>query len=70
MRQTGTIVLIIGIIGLLFFGIKAIINASSQHAMGINTAPQSAGFVPMIISVLVIIVGILMFLSAGRKIRK
>ncbi len=70
MRQFGTVVLIIGIIGVLFFGIRTLIHADAQDFLGINPGAFATGFTPLIISILVVIVGILMFLSAGKKVRK
>ena len=70
MRQTGTVVLILGIISLVFFGVRTLTHTGSPDGLGIDATPFSTGFTPMVISILVIIVGILMFLSAGKKNRK
>ncbi len=70
MRQTGTIVLIIGVAGLVFFGVKTIIDATVAHSVDVSSAPFTEGLVPLILSLLLILVSILMFISAGKKIKK
>ena len=70
MRQFGTVVLVLGILGVLFFGIKTLINADTVDLGGFTPGVFVTGFTPLIISILVVIVGILMFFSAGKRIRK
>ena len=70
MRKSGTIVLIIGIVGFIFFGIKTLIHSGGPDEVEVITTPFVTGYVPVIISGLIIIVGILMLISAGKKVRK
>ncbi len=70
MRQTGAVVLVIGAIGLVYFGIRTMTHTAGRTALDMNPGPFTQGYAPLIISIVVIIVGLLMWLSAGKKIRK
>ncbi len=70
MRQTGTVVLIIGIAGIIFFGIKTLNYTTGPQNMDVKPGPFTTGYVPLIISIVIVVVAVLMFISARRKIRK
>lgn len=66
MRTIGIILLIIGAIGTIVFGIQAMQESESFSILGMDVAVSSANWTPVIISVIVLIVGIVMS-AAGRK---
>lgn len=66
MRTIGIILLIIGAIGTIVFGIQAMQESESFSLLGVDVAVSSANWTPVIISVIVLIVGIVMS-AAGRK---
>jgi uncharacterized membrane protein len=64
MKTAGTVLLILGIIGLVVFGIQAIGDSESFQFLGMEFAMSSANWTPVIISVVILIVGIIMNRSA------
>ncbi len=66
MKVIGIILLILGLIGTIVFGIQAVNNSESINFLGINVAVSSANWAPVIISIIVLIIGIIMT-AAGRK---
>lgn len=66
MRIAGIVLLILGLIGTVSFGIQAINQSESVNFLGIDIAVSSANWMPVIISVVVLIIGIIMT-AAGRK---
>lgn len=66
MKIVGTILIVLGIIGLLVFGIQAINQSEHVELFGIQLAASSANWTPVIISGLVTIAGII-FAAMGRK---
>ncbi|MFP4469077.1 MAG: hypothetical protein ACLFPE_00230 [Bacteroidales bacterium] len=66
MRIAGIVLLILGLVGTLTFGIQAINQSESASFLGIDIAVSSANWMPVIISVVVLIIGIIMT-AAGRK---
>ncbi|MCA1757268.1 MAG: hypothetical protein LC649_07415 [Bacteroidales bacterium] len=65
MKTAGIIILILGIIGTVFFGIQAVNNSDTFNFLGIDIAVSSANWTPVIISVVLIIVGL--FMMRSRK---
>ena len=66
MKLVGTILFIIGIIGIVIFGIQAINDSDSFSLFGLDIAVSKANWTPLIISAVVTIIGV--FLAAvGRK---
>jgi hypothetical protein len=63
MRVAGIILLVLGIIGTLVFGIQAINDSESFSILGIDVAVSSANWVPVIISVVLLIAGLIMMRS-------
>jgi uncharacterized membrane protein YidH (DUF202 family) len=66
MRTIGIILLIIGAIGTIVFGIQAMQESESFSILGVDVAVSSANWTPVIISVIVLIVGLVMS-AVGRK---
>ncbi|WP_319231617.1 transglycosylase [Draconibacterium orientale] len=66
MKALGTILLLIGLAGTLFFGIQAINNSETFSFLGVDVALSSANWTPVIISGAVVVLGIV-FLSVKKK---
>ncbi|WKK77436.2 hypothetical protein QYS49_09880 [Marivirga salinae] len=66
MKIAGTIILIIGIIGTVLFGIQAIQDSESFSFLGLDVGVSSANWTPLIVSVVVLLVGAIL-MSKGRK---
>lgn len=66
MKTIGIILLIIGAIGTIIFGIQAMQDSESFSFLGMDVAVSSANWTPVIISVILLIVGVVMT-SAGKK---
>lgn len=60
MRVAGIILIVLGVIGLLVFGIQAANDSESFSAFGLDVAVSSANWTPVIISGVVTVVGIIM----------
>jgi hypothetical protein len=65
MKTAGIVLLVIGIIGTVAFGIQAINQSESFSLFGIDVAVSSANWTPVIISGVVLVVGVI--LLAARK---
>ena len=66
MKTAGYILLILGIIGTVIFGIQAANQSESFSLFGLDVAVSSANWTPVIISVVVAVVGVFVTL-AGKK---
>ncbi|MFW6351483.1 MAG: hypothetical protein ACOC2E_03775 [Bacteroidota bacterium] len=66
MKTTGIIILILGIIGTIVFGIKAVNKSEAFNFLGIEIAMSSANWTPVIISAILLIVGLIMLLSRKK----
>lgn len=66
MKTIGIILLIIGAIGTIIFGIQAMQDSESFSFLGMDVAVSSANWTPVIISVVLLIVGVVMT-SAAKK---
>ncbi len=60
MKIVGTILLILGIIGTILFGIQAMQDSESFSFLGMDIAVSSANWTPLIISVVVLIIGVVL----------
>ena len=67
MRIAGIILLVLGLIGTISFGIQAINQSESVSLLGIDIAVSSANWMPVIISVVVLIIGIIMTAAGSKK---
>jgi len=66
MKVAGIILLIIGIIGTLLFGIQALSNSESFSFLGLDFAVSSANWTPVIVSVIVLLVGVFFMRTSKR----
>jgi hypothetical protein len=60
MKIVGIILLVIGIIGTVVFGIQALQDSESFNFLGMDIAVSSADWTPLIISVFVLIIGVVL----------
>ncbi len=65
MRIVGSVLLILGIIGLVVFGIQAFNDSESFSILGAEVAVSKANWTPVIVSAVVLVVGF--FLTMSRK---
>jgi len=65
MKIAGIVLLILGIIGVVIFGIQAMNDSESFSVLGAEVAVSTANWTPVIISGVVLIIGII--LMAARK---
>lgn len=66
MRTTGIVLLILGIVGTLIFGIQAIQETETFSFLGIDIGVSGANWTPVIISAVVLVVGIVL-MSLSKK---
>lgn len=66
MKTAGIILLVLGIIGTIVFGIQAINQSESFSLFGVDVAVSSANWTPVIISAAVLVIGIILT-SAGKR---
>ncbi len=66
MKTAGTILLLIGIVGLILFGMEAINNSDSFKAFGLNVAVTKANWTPVLISGVVAIAGFFLVFRKKR----
>jgi len=67
MKIAGIILLVLGVIGTLVFGINAIGDSESFSLLGVDVALSSANWTPLIISALVLVSGIVLTASAKKS---
>lgn len=67
MKQVGVILLIIGIIGLAYFGYEAFQESESFEILGADIAVSTANWTPVIVSGVVALVGLIMLVVRRRK---
>lgn len=66
MKLVGIILLVLGLIGTLVFGIQAMQDSESFSLLGMDIAVSTANWTPVIISVVLLVVGLIMTLR-GKK---
>lgn len=66
MKTLGIILLILGAIGTLVFGIQAMQDSESVSFLGLDIAVSSANWTPVIISVVLLVVGAVMTSTAKK----
>jgi hypothetical protein len=67
MRKIGIALLILGLIGLVYFGYEAIQASESFEVLGAEVAVSNANWNPVIYSGIVTIVGIVLALTGKKK---
>ncbi|TVR76219.1 MAG: hypothetical protein EA412_14115 [Chitinophagaceae bacterium] len=63
MKKAGIILLIIGVIGLAYFGYEAMQESESFEFLGAEVAVTTANWTPVIISGVIALVGLIIFLA-------
>ncbi len=66
MRIAGSVLLILGIIGLVIFGIQAFNDSESFSILGADVAVSKANWTPVIVSAVVLVIGFFLTMS-GKK---
>lgn len=66
MRIVGSVLLILGIIGLVVFGIQAFNDSESFNILGAEVAVSTANWTPVIISAVVLVIGFFLTMSKKR----
>jgi hypothetical protein len=67
MKKIGIVLIIIGLIGLVFFGYQALQDSESFSFLGMDVAVSSADWTPVIISGVVAVVGIILALVDKKR---
>lgn len=57
MKLIGTILIIVGLLGTIVFGIQALEDSESFSVLGTDIAISSANWTPVIVSVIILIIG-------------
>lgn len=66
-KTVGIVLLIIGLVGTIVFGIQAINDSDSFNLLGIDIAVSSANWTPLIVSGIILVIGIVMAGSKSRQ---
>lgn len=66
MKAAGIVLFILGLAGVIIFGLQAMNNSETFSFLGIDVAVSSANWTPVFVSGLVLIVGFVM-LAAKKK---
>ncbi len=67
MRIAGIVLLVLGIVGTITFGVQAIQESESVSFLGVEIVASTANWTPVIVSVAVLVIGIVMMNSARRQ---
>ncbi|WP_010661923.1 hypothetical protein [Marinilabilia salmonicolor] len=67
MKKIGLVLLIIGIIGLIFFGIEASQNSESFSVVGVDVAVSKADWTPVIVSGVVTVIGAVLMIFSKKR---
>ncbi|MDN3686355.1 hypothetical protein [Cyclobacterium jeungdonense] len=66
MKTAGIILLILGIIGTIMFGLQAMQDSESFSLFGMDIAVSTANWTPVIISVILLVIGLVLS-TRGKK---
>lgn len=66
MKAAGIVLLVLGIVGTLVFGIQAIQETETFSFLGMDIGVSGANWTPVIISVVLLVAGIVMTASASK----
>ncbi len=67
MKTLGIILLLVGLVGTILFGIQAINNSEAFSVLGLDVAVSDANWTPVIVSGVVAIIGIIVLAVRGKK---
>jgi hypothetical protein len=66
MKTAGIVLLVLGIVGALVFGVQALQETETFTFLGMDIGISEANWTPVVISGIVLLVGIVMTVSAKR----
>jgi hypothetical protein len=66
MKIAGIVLLVLGIVGTLVFGVQAIQETETFSFLGMDIGVSGANWTPVIISAIILLVGVVMTVSARR----
>ncbi|GAB1453141.1 hypothetical protein MASR2M47_31970 [Draconibacterium sp.] len=66
MKTIGVVLLVLGIIGIIVFGIQAVNDSESFSLFGLDIAVSKANWTPLIVSAVVGVIGGI-FIGVGKK---
>ena len=67
MKKVGILLLIIGIIGLAYFGYEAMQESESFEVLGAEVAVSTANWTPVIVSGVIALIGLIMAVAKKRS---
>lgn len=67
MKIVGTVLLILGIIGVVVFGIQALNDSESFNFLGLDIAVSKANWTPLIVSGIVLVVGVILSMTKRSR---
>jgi len=67
MRKIGLLIVLVGLVGLIFFGYQAMQDSESFSVLGIDVAVSSANWTPVIISGVVFVAGLILAAVGNKK---
>ncbi len=67
MKTLGIILLLVGLVGTILFGIQAINNSEAFSVLGVDVAVSDANWTPVIVSGVVAIIGVIVLAVRGKK---
>ena len=67
MKVAGIVLFILGLAGVIIFGLQAANNSETFSFLGIDVAVSSANWTPVIFSAIVAVIGIILTLAAKRR---
>jgi hypothetical protein len=67
MRKIGLGLLIVGLIGLIYFGYEAMQASENFSVLGVDVAVSSADWTPVIVSGIVAVAGIVLAIAGKKK---
>lgn len=67
MKIAGIILLVLGIVGVIIFGIQAMNQSESFSVLGAEVAVSKANWTPLIVSGVITVIGIFLTVSGKKK---
>jgi uncharacterized membrane protein len=67
MKKVGLVLLVIGILGAIYFGIDAFQQSETFDVVGVNIAVSKADWTPVIVSGVITIIGAVLMMFTNRR---
>jgi xanthosine utilization system XapX-like protein len=67
MRKVGLLIVLVGLVGLIYFGYEAMQASESFNVLGMDVAVSNADWTPVIFSGVVFVVGFVLALVGKKK---